>query len=901
MSSNGGLSILDLNVCNAFTKYDELALFVNRVNINNPISVICLNECWLSVQSDVSSLHLPNYDMYYQVGNCPGHTHCGLITYVHNSFKSNEININYDATGWEHLTIEISYNSPNAKKYLVSNIYRPPEKYVAELDEFITEFLYFLTLLQHRIRTSFICGDFNVNLLEISTNAHFNNYFESIISKGFFPRITLPTRIQPPSFSLIDNILCNDKIKVKYNKKKHSFSKWMTNEILQSINQKNRLYKTLVHTDTDNTDLFNRRKDEYKQYRAYLRKQIREAKRKYYDHIFSLYKNDIKNTWKILNETLNRNKRKHQSQDFLINNELVNDPDIIVNEFNAYFVNIAKNLADSIPVADHFSTYLNDPSDNTFKFDLVTERDVAYIIHNLKNKKSYGHDYLSNILLKRAQATLVKPLTFLINQTLTTGIFPRELKISRVKPLFKKGDPMLFSNYRPISLLSSISKIYEYVIFHQLLNYMDTNKLFYNDQYGFRPRHSTELAAVRFVTDLIKDMDNYKIPTTVLIDLSKAFDTLNHDILLSKLGYYGVSGVELRLLSNYLSDRVQYVEYLGAISQSRSIGVGVPQGSILGPLLFLIYINDLPNSSDMFNILMYADDTTLFCNFDTTCNSEKINSELEKLYRWLCSNKLSLNVGKTKFACFHTAQRIVAYPELKINNVIIDRVTEFNFLGLIISSNMKWKKHIDHIALKVSKITGIMYRLKFILPADVLLTIYNSLILPHFNYCHLAWGSNITAGHKLHLLQKKAVRIVDHRHFLAHTEPICKRLRIVKIVDMFQISIWKFYYKLMNNMLPSYFEYMKPVQPVACSYYGIRKPRLHPPIINHEFGEQMVQYRLIKILNEDNHETTLNKNNIYSQSFFTFKVTLKINKINSYSDTCNIRDCNICKMDQENE
>ena len=187
-------------------------------------------------------------------------------------------------------------------------------------------------------------------------------------------------------------------------------------------------------------------------------------------------------------------------------------------------------------------------------------------------------------------------------------------------------------------------------------------------------------------------MDNYKIPTTVLIDLSKAFDTLNHDILLSKLGYYGVSGVELRLLSNYLSDRVQYVEYLGAISQSRSIGVGVPQGSSLGPLLFLMYINDLPKSSDMFNILMYADDTTLFCNFDTTCNSEKINSELEKIYRWLCSNKLSLNVGKTKFACFHTAQRIVAYPELKINNFIIDRVTEFNFLGLIISSNMKWKK-----------------------------------------------------------------------------------------------------------------------------------------------------------------------------------------------------------------
>ena len=186
---------------------------------------------------------------------------------------------------------------------------------------------------------------------------------------------------------------------------------------------------------------------------------------------------------------------------------------------------------------------------------------------------------------------------------------------------------------------------------------------------------------------------------------------------------------------------------------------------------------------------MYADDTTLFCNFDTTCNSEKINYELEKIYQWLCSNKVSLNVGKTKLITYVFAHKIVAYPELKINNIIIDRVTEFNFLGLIIYSNMKWKKHIDHIVLKVSKIIGIMYRLKFMLPADLLLMICNSLILPHFNYCHLAWGSNITAGHKLHLLQKKAVRIVDHRHFLAHTEPIYKRLRIIKIVDMFQISI----------------------------------------------------------------------------------------------------------------
>ena len=155
------------------------------------------------------------------------------------------------------------------------------------------------------------------------------------------------------------------------------------------------------------------------------------------------------------------------------------------------------------------------------------------------------HDCLSNILIKRVQNVLIEPLTFLMNQSLSTGIFPNELKIYRVKPLYKSDNSSLLSNYRPISVLSSISKVYEYVVFKQLLNYMECNRLFYTDQYGFRPGHSTELAAARFVTELVVVMDNYKIPTSVLIDLSKAFDTLNHDILISKLKHYGVFGVEL--------------------------------------------------------------------------------------------------------------------------------------------------------------------------------------------------------------------------------------------------------------------------------------------------------------------------------------------------------------------
>ena len=219
----------------------------------------------------------------------------------------------------------------------------------------------------------------------------------------------------------------------------------------------------------------------------------------------------------------------------------------------------------------------------------------------------------------------------LINQCIYTDIYPKQLKLSRVKPLHKKGDKTQIGNYRPIALLPSLSKIFERVMFDQLLAYLSNNNLLYINPFGFKPGHSTELAALRLVDHLLAQMNMYNLPTNIYIDLSKAFDTLDHSILLSKLKYYGVTGCSYDPLSSYLTDRSQYVEFSGHKSDTLSVSTGVPQGSVLGLLLFRIYINDLPFVNNIFDMLMYADDTTLYCNVNQIRTAEVINGELLKI------------------------------------------------------------------------------------------------------------------------------------------------------------------------------------------------------------------------------------------------------------------------------
>ncbi len=483
---------------------------------------------------------------------------------------------------------------------------------------------------------------------------------------------------------------------------------------------------------------------------------------------------------------------------------------------------------------------------------------------------------------------------------LTTGIFPDVFKISKIIPVYKKGDANVLSNYRPISLLPTMSKIFERVIYNQLYAYFARNSLLSEQQYGFRAKHSTELAGIKLIDYIHNEIDKKKTPVNIFIDLSKAFDTLDFDILLHKLKYYGLCSTAYTLIETYLRNRKQYVKCGKHESNFTAVITGVPQGSILGPLLFSIYINDIVHISNKFKYLMYADDTTLYFNmedFPKTDRVESVNNELNKVNDWLQHNKLSLNADKTKCMTFHTCQKKIQYVSYSMNSKQIENVSQFKFLGLILDEQLSWRNHTDMITNKLSKVVGILNKLKHVYPKQALFSIYNCLFLSHINYGLLLWGTNLA---KVDIIQKRALRIITQSDYRAHSEPLFKAHETLKVHDMFHLKLLKFYYNLSYGTLPSYFNcYQEYLDHEPYSHYNLRqgsRPLLRTPKTRLVLTESCVLYQLVKIINITNRQNPeildkiVHKSHTYSG--FNFNVTQIY--LQSYKYECTVVPCYTC-------
>ena len=649
-------------------------------------------------------------------------------------------------------------------------------------------------------------------------------------------------------------------LKRKRKSRNKSSLPWITKDLIKMINKKNRLYKKYMNKRT------NLNKTKYKTLNNKVNKLLRTAKKNYFSNQLENEKRNIKNTWKVLNNALNKNQYRPCNTEFNLNGTVINNPTQVSDHFNDFFINIGPNQVSQIPDNNiHFSTYMSNPNESSMFFSPITEEEVIKIIKSLDTKKSAGHDNIPILIIKKLANELSIPLTFIFNLSLSSGIVPDQLKIARVVPIHKKECKNVFNNYRPISVLPGFSKILERLVFNRCISFLDKHKILHNDQFGFRPKHSTNMAIIKLVDKIVQATNNDEITAGLFLDLSKAFDTIKHDILLDKMAHYGIRGLVLEWFKNYLSNRKQFVDYNSHTSELKSISSGMPQGSILGPLGFIIYVNDIPNSVPELSLILYADDTSAFTSHKDISELNNImNDGLKKLNGWFQSNKLSLNTKKSNVMLFGTHIKTKQYEnklKLSLDNVEIKCVNACKFLGVTIDQNLTWENHIIEVAKKCSSSIGILYKMKNFLPETALLSLYNTLVLSHINYGITAWSSaGVSAKTRLHILQKRALRAISHSDFRSHSNPLFIKYNQLKIGELCKLNIGTFMYKYCNNLLPSTFNLMFTTNADTHNYNTRFASNFKYPNNKLEFGKKSISYRGVEIWNNISDEIKNSEN-----------------------------------------
>lgn len=443
--------------------------------------------------------------------------------------------------------------------------------------------------------------------------------------------------------SNIYNIHCPIK-STKLSKRKTPRKPWITPGLVKSIHTKDKLYKKYI------TNRNPENKTNYNKYRNTLNSLLRISKKNHITAELDSHKHNMKKTWQTLNDLLGRNKASKSASHFTDDDGTeVKDPTKIANKFNEFFTNIGPSLAAKIPPPDNINDNICPISNASHSIFLspATQEEILDVTSTLKASTSCGVDGISSNILRQIMPNIIDPVVYIFNLSISTGSVPSPLKVAKVIPIFKAGDKHSFSNYRPISILPALSKVLEKLIYSRIIKFLNKYNILSDNQFGFRAKHSTYMAINKLYDKITTALDQKLCTVGIFLDLSKAFDTLDHQILLNKLNSYGIRGLANLWIKNYLMNRNQFVMFNYHSSSISLIRCGVPQGSILGPLLFLIYINDLSRCSSILQFIMFADDTNIiYSHHDPKLLELTLNEELKIISNWFKLNKLSLNIKK---------------------------------------------------------------------------------------------------------------------------------------------------------------------------------------------------------------------------------------------------------------
>ena len=606
------------------------------------------------------------------------------------------------------------------------------------------------------------------------SNQNVNNFVQNLAKD--LEDIPVTDNFEIFTDTFMTNLDKNCKLKVPRTTKRTPLNNpWITEGIIQACHRKHELkaeWKKTISKDKPNGDQTLHQL--FSTYRRTLKHIINTAKSSYRSKQIADNKEDKRKTWKIINELRGKSKQQMKPS-FVIDNKRIIDRRIIANKFNEYFNSIAARLNESIAEIDisdtkfkSFQDYMSPQLNNSLALFNCTADEIMEIISDLDNNKSSD---IPVRVVKKASHIISPVLSEHFNNFMNDGVFPDVLKVGKVTPVYKKDDPEAIENYRPISTLPVFGKIFEKIIYTRLYSFLQSQNILHKNQYGFRKSHSTSHAINYSVTHINNYIKQRHHVLGIFIDLSKAFDTIDHSKLLFKLDKYGIRGMAHQLLKSYLSNRLQYTNTLGENSKKLTITYGVPQGSVLGPLLFLIYVNDITNCSNYADFILFADDTNIFVEGPTPKEAyHKANIVLKSVSTYMMHNKLHINMSKCCYIHFEppsgtktdkTKPEEAASLTLKLNNIPLKKVTSTKFLGVIIDNKLSWGPHIKDLKRKLNYSISTLSRIKNCIPEDLHKDLYYTLFESHLTYCITVWG-NVPQYqiNELLVVQKKCIRIL---------------------------------------------------------------------------------------------------------------------------------------------